>query len=130
VADFERWFKVAILDVSDECRPDVPARLATIDAPGATVLAARGELMTTAAELAHNMRERIGVGPKVLAVEPPAPSGPHRPERTPQWVVSRDHTLLRAWRATAEDADLVLLALDHDAAMDWSLLASVVAGMG
>ena len=130
VAEFERWFQVAILDISDGRPQDVPARLATIDAPGAAVVAAWGELATTAAEFAHETRERIGVGPKVLAVEPPAPSGPHRPERTPQWVVSRDRTLLRTWRATAEDTDLVLLALDHGAAMDWSLLASVVAAMG
>ncbi|NES30217.1 amino acid adenylation domain-containing protein [Micromonospora terminaliae] len=129
VAEFERWFRVAILDISDGRPQDVPARLATIDAPGAAVLAACGELVTTAAELSHTMRERIGVGPKVLAVEPPAPSGSHPPEHAPQWVVSHDRGLLRTWRATAEDADLVLLALGHDAATDWSLLASVVAGM-
>ncbi|MET7427264.1 amino acid adenylation domain-containing protein [Dactylosporangium sp. NPDC005555] len=130
VAEFERWFKVAILDISDGHPQDVPARLATIGAPGATVLAAWGELAPMAAEFAGTLRERIGVGPKVLAVEPSAPSESHRPVHTPQWVVSRDHTLLRTWRATAQDADLVLLALDRDAAMDWSLLASVVAGMG
>jgi amino acid adenylation domain-containing protein len=128
VAEFERWFSVAILDISDEHPQDVPARLATIDAPSGTVLAAYGELVTTAAEFAHDMRERIGFGPKVLAVEPPAPSGSLRPEHTPQWVVSRDQALLQTWRATVDDVDLVLLALDRDVAMDWSLLACVAAG--
>ncbi|TNH28009.1 amino acid adenylation domain-containing protein [Micromonospora orduensis] len=128
VAEFERWFRVAILDVSDGHGRDVPARLATLDAPGGAVLVARGDLVTGAAEFAHDLRERIGVGPKVLAVEPPAPG--HGQKRAPQWVASRDHQLLRAWRATAEDADLVLLAVDDDAAVDWPLLASVVAAMG
>ncbi|RLK09655.1 amino acid adenylation domain-containing protein [Micromonospora sp. M71_S20] len=130
VAELERWFKVAILDLCDGRPQDVPGRLATLDAPGGTVLAAYGELVATAAGCAHDLRERIGVGPKVLAVEPPAPSGAHPPEHTPQWVVSRDHTVLRAWRAAAADADLVLLASDKDAAIHWSLLACVVAGMG
>ncbi|RQX01406.1 non-ribosomal peptide synthetase [Micromonospora inaquosa] len=131
VADFERWFKVSILDIADRRRPqDLPARLATVDAPGATVLAARGDLVTVAADIAHTVRERIGVGPKVLAVEPSAPSGPHPPGHAPQWVVSRDHALLRSWRAAAEDTDLVLLAVDPDAPTDWTILASVVAGMG
>lgn len=129
VAEFECWFKVTVLDISG--RPqDVPARLATIDAPGATVLAAYGDLAATAAEFADKVRGRIGVGPKVLAVEPPAPSGSRRPEHTPQWIASRDRALLRAWRAVAEDADLVLLTPDQDAAVDWSLMVSVVAGMG
>ncbi|MFF5056751.1 amino acid adenylation domain-containing protein [Micromonospora sp. NPDC000663] len=130
VAEFERWFKVAVLDVPDGRPQDVPARLATIDAPGGTVLAAYGGLVTQAAEFAQTVRRRIGVGPKVLAVEPAAPSGPHPPEPAPQWVASRDRELLRSWRATAAEADVVLVALDHDAPMDWSLLASVVAGMG
>lgn len=131
VADFERWFKVSILDIADgRCPQDVPARLATIDAPGAAVLAARGDLVTVAADIAHTVHERIGVGPKVLAVEPSAPSGPHPPGHAPQWVVSRDHALLRSWRAAAEDTDLVLLAVEPDPPTDWTMLASVVTGMG
>ncbi|WP_433550377.1 non-ribosomal peptide synthetase [Micromonospora zamorensis] len=131
VADFERWFRVTILDITGGRRPeDVPARLATIDAPGAAVLAARGDLVTMAAEFAQTMRERIGVGPKVLAVEPSAPNGSHPLAHAPQWVVSRDQALLRSWRATAGDADLVLLAEHQDAPMDWALLTCVVAGMG
>ncbi|MGK5550597.1 non-ribosomal peptide synthetase [Actinomadura kijaniata] len=130
VADFGRWFKVVVLDVSDASPQDLLARLAGIDAPGGTVLAAWGGLAATAAGLAHEMRERVGVRQKVLAVEPPAPNGSHRPEHTPHWVASREPTLLREWRAAAEHADLVLLALDHDAPMDWPTLASVVAGMG
>jgi hypothetical protein len=123
VAEFERWFRVAILDVSGGRARDVAARLATLEAPGAAVVLAWGDLVAVAAEAAHDLRERIGVAPRVLAVEP---TGPARPDRRPQGIISRNPELLREWR----DTDLVLLALDPGAAMDWSLLASAVAGTG
>lgn len=123
VAEFERWFRVAILDGSGGNARDVAARLATLEAPGAAVVLAWGDLVAVAVEAAHELRERIGVAPRVLAVEP---TGPPRPDRRPKGIISRDRELLREWR----DADLVLLALDPGAAMDWSLLASAVAGTG
>jgi hypothetical protein len=100
---------------------EVAARLATLEAPGAAVVLAWGDLVAVATEAAHDLRERIGVAPRVLAVEP---TGPATPDHYPQGIVSRDPELLREW----PDADLVLLALDPGAAMDWALLASAVAG--
>ncbi|PTA47763.1 amino acid adenylation domain-containing protein [Micromonospora sp. RP3T] len=123
VAEFERWFRVAILDVSGCRARDVAARLATHEAPGAAVVLARGDLAAMAVEAAEDLREHIGVAPKVLAVEP---TGPATPEHRPHTIISRHPELLREWR----DTNLVLLALDPGAAMDWSLLASAVAGTG